>query len=269
MPDARLELNRAWWDERVGIHLGSTLYDLPTFRQGRSTLADYELEESQLTSGEELLHLQCHIGLDTLSWARLGARVTGYDFSEPALEAARALATELGLAAEFVSGELAQAAEQLGRQFDLVYTGKGALNWLPDLNEWAEQVARLLRPGGRLYLVEFHPVMDVMGDQALTFERDYDEGAASSWEEPGDYTDRDAKTRNNRVHDWLHTLGGVVSALAGAGLRVELLRERSETYFARFPRPLLEERRPGLWLPGPGLPRLPLTYSLRARRPGR
>ncbi len=125
MPDARLELNRAWWDERVGIHLGSTLYDLPTFRQGRSTLADYELEESQLTSGEELLHLQCHIGLDTLSWARLGARVTGYDFSEPALEAARALATELGLAAEFVSGELAQAAEQLGRRFDLVYTGRG------------------------------------------------------------------------------------------------------------------------------------------------
>ncbi|MGH7609383.1 MAG: class I SAM-dependent methyltransferase [Candidatus Dormibacteria bacterium] len=268
MADAGREFNRAWWDERVPLHLGSTFYDLPGFRGGRSTLAAYELAESGLRPGQELLHLQCHIGLDTLSWARLGARVTGYDFSAPALRAAGALAGKLGLAAEFVEGEMESAAEILGRQFDLVYTGKGALIWLPDLQPWARAIARLLCPGGCLYLVEFHPLTDVMAWESLDFERDYEEGAEAVYDEPGDYAEPKAETVHNRCHQWLHTLGGVVSALAEAGLRVELLRERSETYFARFPPPILEAAGPGLWLPPPGRPRLPLVYSLRARRPG-
>lgn len=267
MADQALRENRDWWDERVGIHLQSPLYDLPGFRAGRSSLATYEAEELGPVAGLELLHLQCHIGLDTLSWARLGALVTGYDFSRPALEAARALASDLGLEASFVEGELDLAPETLGRRFDVVYTGKGALIWLRDIGRWAETVARLLRPGGRLYLVEFHPLTDIM-EESPTFRADYVAGAEAVYDEPGDYAAPEAVTENNRSHQWLHPLGEVVTKLADSGLRIELLEERNETYFPRFPPPYLEEVADGLWVPPPGRPRIPLVYSLRARNPG-
>jgi SAM-dependent methyltransferase len=265
--DAKLEDNRAWWDERVPIHLGSKLYDLAGFRAGRSHLAAYEADELGSVAGLDLLHLQCHVGLDALSWARLGARVTGYDFSEPALLAARALAGQLGLEADFVQGDVDHAPERLGRQFDVVYTGKGALPWLPSLVPWAEAVCRLLRPGGRLYLVEFHPLSDVMADDGLRIEYDYLEGAEQSWDEPGDYAVLDAVTQNNRSHSWIHTMGELVTQLARVGLRLEFLHERSETYFQRFPPPYLDQVEPGLFVPAAGSPRIPLVYSLLARKP--
>jgi len=264
-----LEENRAWWDERVPIHLESSLYDLPGFRAGRSNLAAYEPQELGSVAGLELLHLQCHVGLDTLSWARLGARVTGFDFSRPALEAARQLAQELGLDANFVYGELERAPEVLGRQFDVVYTGKGALLWLPDLGRWADVVARLLRPGGCLYLVEFHPLVEIMGERSPEFQGDYLAGAKSFYDEAGDYAVPDAVTQHNRSHEWCHPLGEVVTKLAQSGLRIEFLEERCETYFARFPPPYLEEAAAGIWTAPAGTPRVPLVYSLRATKPAR
>ena len=269
MSDQNLEDNRAWWDERVPLHLGSRLYDLPGFRSGRSSLAAYEPAELGPVRGLDLLHLQCHIGLDSLSWARLGARVTGYDFSARALQVARGLAQELRLDPTFVEGELELAPEVLGRTFDVVYTGKGALPWLPDLGRWAKAVSRLLRPGGRLYLVEFHPLVDVMADRTTIFEGDYLAGAEASYDEPGDYAVLDAVTTQNRTHNWCHPLGEVVTRLAETGLRIEFLEERCETYFARFPAPVLEEVGEGLWVPPAGAPRIPLVYSLRASQPDR
>jgi SAM-dependent methyltransferase len=265
--DPKLEANLAWWDERVPIHMSSELYDLRGFRAGRSNLAAYELDELGPVAGLELLHLQCHVGLDTLSWARLGARVTGYDFSPPALEAARGLAAELRLSAEFVLGELTEAPERLGRRFDVVYTGKGALTWLPNLRRWAEAVVRLLRPGGRLYLVEFHPIADIMEDGSTAFEGDYLPGAELVFDEPGDYADLQVATQHNRSHLWVHPLGEVVTELARRGLRVELLRERCETYYPRFPPPYLEQMGEGLWAAPADAPKIPLVYSLLARAP--
>ncbi|MGC8473542.1 MAG: class I SAM-dependent methyltransferase, partial [Candidatus Dormibacteria bacterium] len=119
--------NLAWWEERVELHLGSELYDLPSFRAGRSSLFPYELEELGDVGGKELLHLQCHVGLDSISWARLGARVTGLDYSPGAVAAARRLAEEDGVTAQFTLSSVAEAPSALKRQFDIVYTGKGAL----------------------------------------------------------------------------------------------------------------------------------------------
>lgn len=268
MLDQALEDNRRWWDERVSIHLQSQLYDLPGFRAGRSNLAAYEPAELGPVAGLHLLHLQCHVGLDTLSWARLGARVTGYDFSRPALDAAGALAADLGLEATFIRGEVEEAPQRLGRTFDVVYTGKGALPWLRDLSLWAQAVARLLLPGGRLYLVEFHPLAEIMAERSTAFERDYLAGPAAVYDEPGDYAEPEAVTEHNRCHQWLHPLGEVVTQLARSGLRVEFLEERSETYFPRFPPPYLEQVAAGLWVPPRGSPRIPLVYSLMARQPG-
>lgn len=157
--------NRDWWDERVPIHVGSEFYDVESFKAGRDPLGPFEVAELGPVEGRTMAHLQCHFGLDSLGWARRGARVAGLDFSRPAVEAAAELARELGLDAEFVCADVHDAAEAFGgRRFEIVYTGGGALNWLPDLDRWAGVVAGLLEPGGTLYLVEFHPVTFAFAD---------------------------------------------------------------------------------------------------------
>ncbi len=255
--------NLAWWEERVDLHLGSDLYDLPGFRAGASSLFPYELEEVGPVQGLSLVHLQCHLGLDSLSWARLGARVTGLDYSPRAVAAARNLAAEIGVSAEFVEARLDDAAEALGRRFDLVYTGKGALPWLPDLEAWAHVVGRLLLPGGRIYLVESHPLVDCMGEEPR-LKLHYVDPAEEIWDEPGDYAVLEAATVHNRTHELVHPLGEVVSCLAGAGLRLRFLHERSEIFFPRFSE--LVQARPGVWEPPTGWTRLPLSYSLLAEK---
>jgi 2-polyprenyl-3-methyl-5-hydroxy-6-metoxy-1,4-benzoquinol methylase len=146
--DDYLAANKALWNEWTAIHETSSFYNLEGFKAGGSRLRDYEVDEVGDVTGKSLLHLQCHFGIDTLSWARLGARVTGADFSERAIELARSLAAELGLDATFVRSDLYDLSSVLDGQFDVVYTSRGVLGWLPDLERWAEVVAHFLRPGG-------------------------------------------------------------------------------------------------------------------------
>jgi len=262
------EANRASWDERVPIHVSGTFYGVEAFKAGEEHLRPFELEEMGDVSGKDLLHLQCHFGKDTLSWARHGARVTGLDFSVPAVEAARKLAADVGLDARFVNSDVYEAGEALGgRTFDVVYTGLGALNWLPDIGRWAGVVAGLIRPGGTLYLAEFHPFTDVFGDDDLTVEHDYfHKEEPQVWDEPGTYADLEAETTNNLTYEWNHTLSDVVAALIEAGLVLEFLHEHDYTLFPRWP--ILEKSDFDTYrLPG-GTPQIPLMYSLKARRPG-
>jgi SAM-dependent methyltransferase len=258
--------NRANWDERVPIHASGEFYDVASFKVGAERLQSFEIAEVGDVSGKDLLHLQCHFGIDTLSWARRGANVAGLDFSAPAIETARSLAADLGLDATFVQSDVYEAVEALeGRTFDVVYTGRGALNWLPDVGRWAGVVASLVRPGGFLYLAEFHPFTDVFGDDDLTVEYDYFQGDDPQvWDEPGTYADFDAETQHNLTYEWNHPLGEVVSAVVSAGLTVELLHEYDYTMFPRWP--FLEKSGFDTYRPPEGTPRLPLMYSLRARK---
>jgi 2-polyprenyl-3-methyl-5-hydroxy-6-metoxy-1,4-benzoquinol methylase len=260
------ELNRSWWDERVPIHVAGDFYDVEEFKRGGDRIRPFEAEEVGDVSGRSLVHLQCHFGLDTLSWARRGARVTGLDFSAPAVEAASSLAAELGLEAEFVQADVHDAAEALGdRRFEIVYTGLGALNWLPDVERWAGVAASLIEPGGFLYLSEFHPVSDVFGDAELSIEHDYFQREPFEIDEPGTYGDLTAETVQNRTIEWTHGVGDVVSAVIGAGLTLELLHEHDYTLFPRWP--FLERSGFDTYRFPPGQPRIPLMYSLRARKP--
>ena len=270
--DPRLEINRSWWDERVPIHVASDFYDVGRFRDGGSTLRPFELEEVGDVNGKRLVHLQCHFGLDTLSWARCGASAVGLDFSAPAVAAANELAAETGLDARFVAADVHDAVEALGgERFDVVYTGLGALNWLPDLSPWARVVAALLADGGFLYLSEFHPLTWIYADDELEIESDYfhaPEGVDFD-DGQGSYADLDASTEHDATLEWAHTLADVVGAVLGAGLRLELLSEHDYTLFPRFSH-LIEDRETlgaGVVYRQPeGRPRLPLMYSLRARR---
>jgi len=248
-----LSANRANWDERVPIHTAGRFYDLPGFVAGRDSLQDFEVAEVGDVSGKTLLHLQCHIGLDTLSWGRRGAVVTGLDFSEPAVETARGLAVQTGVTtARFVAADVHDAVEALdGQTFDIVYTGMGALCWLPDLTRWAQVAAALVAPGGFLYLAEYHPITDVLAEDGRTVEGDYFRRDPMVFDAPGTYADADAPMSATVTVEWLHGVGDVVSALAAAGLRVELLHEHDHGHF-RLPA-------------GQGVPRV---YSLRAAKAG-
>jgi SAM-dependent methyltransferase len=262
MSDEWRALNQAFWDERVPIHVAGRFYDVEGFKAGRETLRPFELEETGAVAGHDLLHLQCHFGQDTLAWARHGARVSGLDFSAPAIEAARRLADEMGIAADFVAADVYDAVEALGnRRFDVVYTGLGAINWLPDIDGWARVVAALLRPGGFLYLAEFHPFSAVFADEELTARYPYFHSEPFEWDDSGTYADLEARTENNRVQEWIHGLGKVVTALVAAGLRIEFLHEHDYTLFPQWP--FLEEEGGNYRLPE-GMPSLPLMYSLRA-----
>ncbi len=257
--------NRENWDDRVGIHAASDYYDLPGFRAGACTLRDFEIAEVGDVTGRSLLHLQCHMGQDTLSWARRGARVTGLDFSGPAVRVARSLAEDTGLAdrARFVACDVYAAAEALaGERFDVVYTGIGALVWLPDLTRWAALVSELLADGGVFYVADFHPLTDALGMDGRSIEYDYFHTAGEAYDQPYTYTDGPALSRTVSVQ-WQHPLGEVVTALAGAGLRIEFLHEHDLTLFHRYP--VLEESGRGEFRFPAGHPRVPLMYSIRAR----
>jgi SAM-dependent methyltransferase len=262
------QTNRASWDERVGVHVESDFYDVEGFLAGRDTLRTFEPDELGPVEGCSLVHLQCHFGLDTLSWARRGATVTGLDFSPPAIDEATRLADALGIDASFVCADVYDAPQVLGRRFDVVYTGRGALNWLPDLDRWAGVVAALLNPGGRFYLLEFHPLGWITADESLDIVYDYfNNGTPFIDDSAEDYADPNRPLVNAMTYEWPHGLGEVLSALAGTGLRIEFLHEFDEISHLRWP--FLEEqpgRRRVYRLPA-GMPSLPLEYSILTRAP--
>lgn len=259
-----IEANRARWDEAAPLHAAGEFYDLDGFRAGRDDLHAFEAVELGDVTGLDLVHLQCHLGTDTLSWARHGARVVGLDFSETALEAARSLAAACALAAEFVCADVYDAPRVLRRTFDVVYTGIGALNWLPDLDRWADVVHALLRPGGVLYLVEIHPLVVGVVTDGRTLSQDILDAKFERWDEAGGtYAAPDAEMVHTETHERVHATSEVISALLGAGLSVELFHEHAES---KAPWPWCEQGTDGLWRLPSGWPTYPLSYSLRARR---
>ena len=267
MRDEWSDLNRRWWDERAPLHVASELYGLDDFLADpeASTLRPFEMAEVGDVAGRTLVHPQCHFGMDSLSWSRRGATVTGLDFSEPAVAAAGDAARRAGLDAEFLVGNVYDAVELVGgRTFDVVYTGLGAINWLPDIERWARVMVSLLASGGRFYLAEFHPATAMLGDDDLTVRYPYfhDGAEPHEWEEAGSYADQAAVTEHNRTVEWTHGLGAVVTALIDAGLTIEFLHEFDYTLYPRWPF-LTRSGRDTFRLPE-GMPSIPLMFSLRA-----
>lgn len=263
-----LRRNRDLWDELTPIHARSEFYDVDGFKSGRSTLKSIELEELGDVSGKTFLHLQCHFGLDTLSWARLGARVTGVDFSGRAIDLARSLGRELGIPARFVESNVYDLPAVLDDRFDIVFTSYGVLAWLPDLARWAEVVVRFLQPGGTFYMVEIHRLLQVFDDSAdrpeLKVTHSYFPGPEPlEFERTGSYADSSVLLENPS-YEWPHSLGEVVSALTSAGLRIDFLHEFPVCCHKALP--FMTQDYAGWWrLEGD---RIPLTFSVKATKDG-
>ena len=266
--------NEALWDAWTAVHSTGDFYDLESFRAGGIRLRRYEIELVGDVAGRSLLHLQCHFGIDTLSWARLGARVTGADFSPAAVELARSLADELGFPdARFVRANLYDLPDVLDGTFDVVYTSRGVLGWLPDIRGWARVVAHFLAPGGRFFISEIHPVAEVFenegvaaGELRLSYPYwEHDEPLTFSVQ--GSYADPTADIGEHTEHGWDHGLGEIVTALIDAGLRIETLIEHP---FLEWKVDFLVEEEAGddRWVLPQGTPgELPLMFSLLASKP--
>ena len=277
-PEARAA-NLRLWNAWTKIHEASEFYDVDGFRAGRTSLWPLELEELGpfVHEGTTLLHLQCHFGLDTLSWARRGARVLGLDFSGEAVALARRLAGEAGLEerAEFVCADVSDADAHLGeRLFDVVFVSWGAIEWLPDLNTWAGIIARHLRPGGTFYMAEIHPFAcgldEVPGRHEVRVKYRLLPAPGQPDVEPvvGSYADSSADTTGLVSYGWSHSLAEILGALTGAGLRLEHLHELPMSP-APFWDWMVQDEERWWWLPAADGGRrrdLPLSFSLRATR---
>jgi SAM-dependent methyltransferase len=267
-------VNRANWDERAPAHAASADYAVERLIADPAYVSDVVAFDRPLLgdlTGQRGVHLQCHIGTDTLSLTRLGARMTGLDFSAASLAEARKLAERAGADLDYVQSDVYGAPEVLGRGgFDLVYTGVGALCWLPDIARWARVVADLLRPGGRLFIREGHPMLwslaDPRPDKLLTVEYPYFEQAEPTvWNEGGTYVETDTVFTANTTHEWNHGLGETVTALLDAGLHLTGLVEHHTVPWEALPG-LMTQVAPNEWQLTDRPERLPHTYTLQAVR---
>ncbi len=267
-------LNRANWDERVDIHINSDMYRLERLRAGDARLHPLEARELGSVDGLDILHLQCHFGKDSLVLAQLGARVTGLDFSAPAIAKARELAEEFRLAdrATFVEADVYKAPQAIGRphSFDRVYVTWGTICWLPDIPRWAEFIGGFLEPGGFLYFLDSHPAALVFDDDCIL-----DDGMPGYFvpylgremltiDDDRDYADSTAKLQNVRTCEWVHPVSDVVTSLIDAGLQLDWLHEHDGVPWAMFSKLVRCDDGYYRW---PDQPWLPLAYSLKASKP--
>jgi len=266
-------VNKANWNSRVVHHVRG--YPLNRFRDDPDYLSDvvtFDRDRLGPLDGLDVVHLQCHIGTDTLSLSRLGARsVTGFDFSRPALDAAARLAGECGATIDYVEGELYSAPEVLGRErFDLVYTGIGALCWLPDVARWAKVVAALLRPGGRLFIREGHPMLwalsDPRPDGLLVVEFPYFETAGVPFSDPHTYVEHEEPLASPDIVHFNHGLAQIVTAVTDAGMTLLSLEEHDSAPWNALGE-VMHEVEGGEFRLREQPERLAATYTLRAARP--
>lgn len=267
-------LNLANWESRVPVHLGPGGYELDGFEDSRylSGVVRYDLPRLGDISGLDVVHLQCHIGTDTVSLARLGPRsVTGLDFSPSAIAAGIALAERAGNPVTFVESDVYDAVGALGVQCcDLLYTGIGALCWLPDIRRWATVVAELLRPGGRLFMREGHPMLDTIGDDRsddlLVVHYPYFETAGTAFDEASSYVGQGTLSASAGV-SFNHGLGEVFTALTAAGLVVTALEEHREAPWKALDAMVESAEHDGEYVLAEHPERLPLTYTVQAVKP--
>ena len=257
------ESNRELWNQKTMVHKTSDFYDLDGFKAGRNVLNDIELNEVGSVNGKNLLHLQCHFGLDTLSWARQGAKVTGVDLSDEAIKTANEISSELKLNAHFICSNVYDLKEHLNKKFDIVFTSYGVVGWLPDLDRWAEIVNHFIKPEGIFYMVEFHPFVWMLDDDFTKIHYSYFNNGVIEIEEEGTYADRNADIKH-KEYSWNHSISEVINALISHGLEIEFMNEYDYSPYDCFPNTVRDEN-DNFYIKG-FEKILPMIYSIKARK---
>jgi SAM-dependent methyltransferase len=259
-------VNRQAWNQKAVIHAGTDFYDLGGFKSGNSSLNAIERNLLGDVRGKTLLHLQCHFGMDTLSWGRLGAHVTGVDFSDDAIRLANELAKAENFSSRFICCNVYDTRQYIQEKFDLVFTSYGTIGWLPDLEKWAEVISESLNPGGKFLIVDFHPVVWMLSEDFSHIKYPY----SSKKNEPivetlnGTYADPNADITTT-IYSWNHSLADLIGALLAAGLQMDHFDELTYSPYNCFSN--TEKGEDGMWrIKGMG-DKLPMLYALTAVKP--
>jgi ubiquinone/menaquinone biosynthesis C-methylase UbiE len=255
--------NKELWNKKTAFHKDSAFYDLAKFKKGRNVLNDIELKGLGDVTGKSILHLQCHFGLDSMSWSRLGAQVTGVDFSDVAIDTAREICLDLQLDTKFICCDVYDLQKHLEEKFDIVFASYGVIGWLPDLNKWAEIISQFLKSGGIFYLVEFHPVVWMFDDEFTKMVYSYFNKGVLTIEQEGTYADPSADIKHLE-YSWNHSLSEVVNALTSHGLSIQSLNEYDYSPYNCFAN-TIENGKGGFYIKGYEEV-LPMVYSIKAIR---
>jgi len=274
--DQYFEANKELWNKRTVVHKDSAFYDLAGFKAGKDVLTPIELNEVGDVKGKKMLHLQCHFGMDSLNWARLGADVTGVDLSDEAIREAKRLNDELGLDAKFIccnvydlhpqnieSSKVSHQGGDLEGAFDIVFTSYGVVGWLPDLDKWAELISYHLKAGGIFYMAEFHPVVWMFDDEFTHIKYYYDNMELIVVDSQGTYTDREASIQA-KEYSWNHSISEVLNALIKQGLQLEHFNEFMYSPYPCFSN--LTGGEDGKWYIKGMEGKIPMVYSVKARK---
>lgn len=253
--------NKELWNRRTAVHKDSAFYDVASFKSGKNMLTPIELNELGDVKGKKMLHLQCHFGVDSLCWARLGADVTGIDLSDVAIDEAKKLNDELSLNAKFICCNVYDLKEHLNEQFDIVFTSYGVIGWLPDLDKWASIIAHYLKPGGTFYMAEFHPVVWMFDDEFTKIEYAYENREVIIIDNYGTYTDRNADI-SGKEYSWNHSISEVLNALISQGLQIELFNEFMYSPYPNFNNTI--QGADGNWYIKGMEGKIPMIYSVKA-----
>lgn len=259
--DSYINANKQLWNKRVAIHLNSQFYDAASFKAGKTSLNEIELKSLGNVKGKSLLHLQCHFGMDTISWAREGAIVTGIDFSEEAISAAKTLAEEVNVKANFICSDVYNLPNNLHQQFDFVFTSYGVIGWLPDLDKWASVINRFLKPGGTFFIAEFHPVLWMMDDNFTFLKYSYFNDEVIETTSQGTYGDRDANI-SLVEYGWNHSLDEVMGNLLKYNLEITHFKEYSFSPYNCFNNTVMAND--GMYRIKGLENKLPMMYSIKA-----
>lgn len=270
--DDYMKSNQDWWNEAAQVHAQGEAYQVESFREGLIKLHPLERTEVGDVTGKKLLHLQCHFGLDTLSWARLGAQVTGIDYAEKAITIAQGLSQELHLDATFVCSDLYHLPEVLhaAGEFDIVYTSYGVIGWLLDLQPWGQIIAHYLKLGGFFYIAEGHPFMWLFDEKSpdLKLGYSYFSHVPIKDEAAGTYAEKEAKLEHTTTYGWNHTLSEVFTSLLSAGLSIDFFHEHAFCAWGALPEMEKGEDRFYRFKEEKKREMIPLMFSLKATKKG-
>jgi SAM-dependent methyltransferase len=272
--DQYFQANKELWNKRTAAHKDSSFYDLEGFKKGENSLSPIELNEVGNVKGKSLLHLQCHFGMDTMSWSRLGAKCTGVDLSNDAIQLAKEINDELSLDAKFICCNLydlhpqntetskAPPLEGLGEvSFDIIFTSYGTIGWLPDLDKWAQIISYYLKPGGLFYIADFHPVVWMFDDDFTHIKYYYENRELIETEDYGTYTDRNVSIKG-KEYGWNHSISEILNALIKEGLEIKQFNEFNYSPYPNFANSTEGEK--GKWYINGLEGKIPIVYSIKA-----
>lgn len=255
------KINKKWWNDVAPIHLKSKLYNLESFKKGKSSLFSIEKEEMGSVRGKSLLHLMCHLGMDTLSWARAGAIVTGVDFSDQSIKLAKKLSKDIKIPANFLCSDIYNLPKVLHKKFDIVFTSYGVLCWLKDLKKWAKIINHFLRPGGTFYIAEIHPFTNILSYDFKLFYKYFKKGPYID-DSSGTYSDWGADVKGE-TFEWSYTISDVINALIEKGFKIEYIHEFPFTIYDQFPG-FMEKNKKGQYVLKNKKIQIPLLFSIKA-----